>query len=116
MAKLQNKQHQQALPPAPPATTPGKDEPTGATVTANATADAPSGSTTKITAPVNNTDGRPSMTAEGIHTMAKALTAGLEELTPERLTLLATFETKEGRLKPLAAMLKIAIEQIGSLK
>jgi hypothetical protein len=116
MAELRNKQRRQALPPAPPATTPGKDEPTGATVAADATADAPSGSTTGVTAPVGSTDGRPSMTAEGIHTMAKALTAGLEELTPERLTLLATFEAKEGRLKPLAAMLKIAIEQIGSLK
>jgi hypothetical protein len=64
----------------------------------------------------DQTPSRPAMTAEGIYNMAKALTVGIEEMTPDRLNILATFEKKESRLKPLHALLQIAIEQVGAIR
>jgi hypothetical protein len=118
MGELRAKTKRQALPPTPPPADPatGNDHTAASEAAANTEA-GQSGSTTGDTAPPTTPPaGRPSMTAEGIYNMAKVLTIGLEELTPERITLLATFEEKEGRLKPLAALLKIAIQQVGSTK
>jgi hypothetical protein len=58
--------------------------------------------------------GKPFMTANAIHDCAKTLQRGIEELTPDRLTVLAELEKRESVLKPLSMMLKILRDRIGT--
>ncbi len=112
MGELRNKKQRQALPPSGEAIqADGAASTPPATNVTNAPDSEKSGTGTP---PEGTHTARQSMTAEGIYNMAKALTIGLEELTDDRVVLLASFEKAESRLKPLRALLKLAIERVGA--
>jgi hypothetical protein len=116
MAELRNKQKRQALPPAPsvPQAVDGKPPESGNEQPQSDDEPKPDGETPPP--PTAGDNAPPTMKAEGIYNMCGAILNGLEAITPDRLVILATFEEKEARLKPLAAYLKLILDQIGMIR